>query len=295
MEAQSRGLPAERCLAVLLDGDVVRLFRVGEDRVEELGDVAPNGHGNDIAHGARARQARAGGRAGGGRRPPPRCRRADPDLPVLGGAACDHVHRTAERVAALVRTERIGRILAGGAPDCVAELRRILRARLGGDIETLNLPVGASAAQVHAAAHAHCRAEATSREEQVLGDLIEGIGRGLAALGLAAVVEAVNDHRATVLLVAGARTVPGASCDRCAMLFARPAPTTCPGCGAPVEPVPDLVEALAARMAARGGRVERIGGPAGNAFACHDGVAALLHCAFPGAGLTVPWEETAGV
>ncbi len=214
MEMQARGLPAERCLAVLLDGDVVRLFRVGEDRVEELGESAARDHvaGAASPAGNGASTPRGAHHNGNGRGSRTRCRHGDPDLPVVPGPGCDHVHRTAERVAALVRNEHIGRILAGGAPDCVAELRRILRARLGGDIETLSLPAGASADQVHAAARGRCRAEPTTREEQVLGDLIEGIGRGLAALGLGAVVEAVNDHRATELVLTDAPPAAGAAC-----------------------------------------------------------------------------------
>ncbi len=290
MEAQSRGLPAERCLAVLLDGDVVRLFRVGEDRVEELGDRA---HGPTSGPGEDA--PTESGRAGNGRRTRARCRHGDPDLPVIPGPCCDHVHRTAERVAALVRNEHIGRILAGGAPDCVAELRRLLRARLGGDIETLSLPTRASADQVHAAARSRCRAEASSREEQVLGELIDGIGRGLAALGLAAVVDAVNDHRAAVLLVAGAPATTGASCAHCGHLFPVPAPVDCPTCGSSLGPVPDLVERLAAQVRQHAGTVEYIDGPAGHALASHDGIAALLRCAFPGSGLSAPWEEVATV
>jgi hypothetical protein len=295
VEALSRGLPAERCLAVLLDGDVVRLFRVGEDRVEELGDSAPRARVGTAASGSVEASAADPGRTGGGRRTRTRCRHGDPDLPVLPGPGCDHVHRTAERVAALVRNEHIGRILAGGAPDCVAEFRRLLRARLGGDIETLSLSTRASADQVHAAARGRCRAEPTSREEQVLGELIDGIGRGLAALGLAAVLDAVNDHRVAVLLVAGAHATTGATCAHCGHLFAAPAPADCPTCGAPLGPVPDLVERLAAHVRERAGTVEHIGGPAGNALASHDGIAALLRCAFPGSGLSAPWEEVATV
>ncbi len=297
MEMQSRGLPAERCLAVLLDGDVVRLFRVGDDRIEELGDAAsrdrlanggsPGGNDTGAAH--------AGHHAGNGRKSKTRCRHGDPDLPVLPGPGCDHVHRTAERVAALVRNEHIGRILAGGAPDCVAEFRRILRARLGGDIETLSLPARATADQVHAAARGRCYAEPTSREEQVLGELIEGIGRGLAALGPGAVVDAVNDHRATMLLIATAPPTAGAACDRCGHLHAPPLSAACPTCGAALRPVADLAEELARRVQEHGGTVERIDGPAGHALASHDGIAALLHCAFPGSGMTTPWEEVATV
>ncbi len=294
MEMQSRGLPAERCLAVLLDGDVVRLFRVGEDRVEELGE----GRERVANAGSPKKEAAASHpahHAGNGRRSKARCRHGDPDLPVVLGPGCDHVHRTAERVAALVRNEHIGCILAGGAPDCVAELRRVLRARLGGDIETLSLPAGASAEQVHAAARGRCRAEPTTREEQVLGELIEGIGRGLAALGPGAVVDAVNDHRATMLLIATAPPATGAACERCGHLHAQPGPAGCPTCGGALLPVADLAEELARRVQEHGGTVERIDGPAGHALASHDGIAALLYCAFPGSGMSSPWEEVAVV
>ncbi len=44
-----------------------------------------------------------------------------------------------------------------------------------------------------------------------------------------------------------------------------------------------------------GGIVERIDGPAGHALASHDGIAALLRCAFPGSGMSSPWEEVVAV
>lgn len=282
-----RSVPAERCLAVLLDGELVRLFRVDDAEVEEL----PSAHASETREGpvpprldARARST-ADRHAG-------RRRHRDPDMPVLAGPACDHVHRTADRVAALVRNERIDRILAGGAPDCVAELSRILRTRLGGDIEALRLPAGATADQVAQAARG-ARAEPSSHEEEVLGDLIDAVGRGLAALGIGAVVEAVNDHRAAVLVTAGAVAAPGARCPRCSSLFAHPVPHTCPACGQVPEPTDDLVGLAAELVRRQGGTVEIIAAPAAHALDAYDGVVALLRYAFPGAGRATPWEEAA--
>ncbi len=279
----TKAVPGERCLAVLLDGELVRLFRVDDGRVEELSAHAAEARDSAPVV-CDARPAPAEHHAG-------RRRHRDPDMPVLAGPACDHVHRTADRVAALARNERIDRILAGGAPDCVAELSRILRSRLGGDIEALRLPAGATAAQVAEAARG-TRAEPASHEEEVLGDLIDAVGRGLAALGLNAVVEAVNDHGAAVLVLAGARTAPGSHCPRCARLFL-PSVATCPSCGQPPEQVPDLVARAAELVGAQGGIVELIAAPAADALAAHDGVAALLRYAFPGAGRATPWEEAA--
>ena len=317
---KSRALPAERCLAVLIDGDHLRLFRLEGEHVDELRDAggaapAANGTSGDPAaagpdapapaRAAPGRDAPAPARAAPGpdapapaRTAPGRrhrngtdaalpdasaarhgsasCRAHDGPLPVVG--ACDHVHRAADRIARLARAEHIDRIVAGGAPECVAELRRILRARLGGDIEALPLPADAGALQVGEAARAARRAEPTSREEEVLGELIDAVGRGLAALGAAAVTEAVNEHRASLLIIPRA---------------AGPSGAVCPACGERPVPAPDFLARLARLVREHGGEVEQINGPAGEALRAYGGLAALLRYAFPGAGRTCPWSVAA--
>ena len=329
---KSRALPAERCLAVLIDGDHLRLFRLEGEHVDELRDAggaapAANGTSGDPAaagpdapapaRAAPGRDAPAPARAAPGpdapapaRTAPGRrhrngtdaalpdasaarhgsasCRAHDGPLPVVG--ACDHVHRAADRIARLARAEHIDRIVAGGAPECVAELRRILRARLGGDIEALPLPADAGALQVGEAARAARRAEPTSREEEVLGELIDAVGRGLAALGAAAVTEAVNEHRASLLIIPRAAGPSGAVCPACDVLFAAPAPAACPACGERPVPAPDFLARLARLVREHVGEVEQINGPAGEALRAYGGLAALLRYAFPGAGRTCPWS-----
>ncbi len=269
MASSSRALPDERCLAVLLDGEHLRLFLLQGERVEELREPRLSGGAGEAGHPCTAH---------GGR------------LPVLG--ACDHVHRAADRVAHVARAERVDHILAGGAPECVAELRRILRARLGGDIEALALPAGSSARQVAAAARAACHAEPPSREEEVLGSLIDAVGRGLAALGAAAVTEAVSDHRASLLIIPHAAGPSGFVCPACDALFAAPPPAACPACGETPIPAPDFLERLARIVRAQGGDVEEINGPAGEALRAYGGLAALLRYTFPGAGRTCPWSDS---
>ncbi len=283
VDPKLRALPAERCLAVLLDDDLVRLFRIEDDQVDELRNPAPPA---EPVPGPAAAARPAHGRRRSNCLPPGQT------LPVLGAAACDHVHRSADRVACIVRAEHIDRILAGGAPECVAELRRILRARLGGDIELLPLAADASALQVGEAARGAARAEPTCREEQVLGELLEAVGRGLAALGAGPVLDAINEHRASVLVVARGTAIPGAFCPACQAAFAPPAPARCLGCGATLSPCDDLVEHLARRVREQGGLLEEINGPAGDALRAHGGIAALLRYAFPGAGLVSTWAET---
>ena len=293
VESGNRLLPAERSLAVLLDGDAVRFFLLEGEQIEELGDAATqppaggNGHGGVATRNGRTRAGN--GKAAGNHHHA--CRKGNGALPVMG-AACDHVHRAADRVAQLARAEHPDRILAGGHPECVAELRRILRTRLGGDIEAIPVPAGASALDVAGAARAGARAEPTSHEELVLGELIEAVGRGLAALGAAAVAEAVNEHRATVLIIPRAAGTVGASCPACDALFAVPAPAACPACGERPVPVDDFLERLAAHVRERGGHVEEINGPAGETLRAYGGLAALLRYAFPSAGRTCPWAES---
>jgi hypothetical protein len=283
VDPKLRALPAERCLAVLLDDDAVRMFRIEDDQVDELRNPGPPA---EPAPGPAAPSQPAHSR----RRPS--CLPPGQTLPVLGAAACAHVHRTADRVACIVRAEHIDRILAGGVPECVAELRRILRARLGGDIELLPLATDASALQVGEAARDAARAEPTCHEEEVLGELLEAVGRGLAALGVGPVLDAINEHRASVLIVARGTAIPGAYCPACQAAFAPPVAARCLACGATLAPSDDLVDHLARRVREQGGLLEDINRPAGDALRAHGGIAALLRYAFPGAGLASTWAET---
>ncbi len=276
VQPKARALPAERCLVVLLDGDSLRLFRVAGEVAQEVRDASADGHGS--AHRPRLDQS-------------PACLGHARHLPVRG--ACGHVHRAADLVARLARAEHIDHIVAGGAPECVAELQRILRVRLGGDIEALALPADASVRQVSEAARAACRAEPSSREEEVLGELIDAVGRGLAALGAAAVTEAANEHRAALLIIPRAAGPSGAVCPACDLLFAAPAPAQCPACGERPLPVPDFLDRLADLVRRAGGEVEEINGPAGETLRAYGGLAALLRYAFPGAGRACPWRADA--
>lgn len=289
VERMPRGLPEERCLAVLLDGERVRLFRLEGDLVEELRDPllvrAP-------VAGEPVRPAAAGAPGRGGHGHSSLRGRDAEQLPVLD-AACDHVHRTADRLAYLARAERVDRLLAGGAPECVAELRRILRMRLGGDVEALALPTTASALQVAEAARGTARAEPTTPEERVLGQLLDAVGRGRAALGPVAVTEAANEHSASLLVVARGTTVAGAYCIGCGSVFAEPAPAACPTCAAPLREDADILQRIVERVRESDGLAEEINGPAGDTLRAFGGLAALLRYTLPGAGLATPWGEAA--
>ncbi|HEX9107749.1 MAG TPA: hypothetical protein VF832_10985 [Longimicrobiales bacterium] len=290
-ESGNRLLPAERSLVALLDGDAVRFFLLEGEQIEELGDAAPQPPAAGKGRGAAGARGRAANGKPAASEHGHNCRHGNGTLPVMG-AACDRVHRAADRVAQLARAEHPDRILAGGHPECVAELRRILRARLGGDIEAIPVTAGASSLEVAGAVRAGARAEPSSHEERVLGELIEAVGRGLVALGAAAVAEAVNEHRATVLIIPRAASIVGASCPACEALFALPAPAACPACGERPVPVDDFLERLAAHVREGGGHVEEINGPAGETLRAYGGLAALLRYTFPSAGRTCPWAES---
>ena len=80
----------------------------------------------------------------------------------------------------------------------------------------------------------------------------------MTAVGLAASLDAANEHAVQVLVVPDEAVAPGFACDRCGALAA--AGGACPVCGGPVSPVADVIAELAVRVAAEGGTVEPVRG-----------------------------------
>lgn len=78
------------------------------------------------------------------------------------------------------------------------------------------------------------------------------------AIGLAACLNAANQHAIQELVVPDDAVAPGFVCFRCGGLA--PAVGSCPVCGAPTSAVPDVVEELAVKVTEDGGIVEPVRG-----------------------------------
>jgi peptide subunit release factor 1 (eRF1) len=193
-----------------------------------------------------------------------------------------HAKHAAEALARLANQERVDRILVGGTPEVVAEFRHLipkaLRGRLAGEVR---VPLYDAPSAVLTAVQAVSQERERAGEEQVVADLLEQIGRGRAVAGPAAVVDAVRDGRVYALVFDAALRLAGTRCQRCADLAFDTAATSCTVCGGALRSEPDLVEDLALRVLAQGGRVEAVRGPAAERLAAHGGIAALVRYSPP--------------
>jgi peptide subunit release factor 1 (eRF1) len=126
----------------------------------------------------------------------------------------------------------------GLAGDLESSLHPYLRRRLSG---RLNVPVGAAHGDVLAAAQA-IESEVERRREAVLVDKLRGaVGAGrLGVAGLAAVVDALAEHRVQTLLVSQGYAESGWRCDGCEVLAVMG--RRCKRCGDEMAEVDDLVE-----------------------------------------------------
>ena len=121
--------------------------------------------------------------------------------------------------------------------------------------------------------------ERDSEERLVAEVLSESAGH--AALGVQAVVEAVNEKRARTLVLAERAHLPGGECGRCAVIFADPVPSICPACGEPLEWLPDILPVLAEAVLRQDGQVLELHDAAGRTLLTHGGVATRLRYARP--------------
>jgi peptide chain release factor subunit 1 len=133
--------------------------------------------------------------------------------------------------------------LALAAPDAIAtELERALhpylRERLCGRV---NLSVGASHADVRAAAETMEAEVERAREERSVARLREAVATGRRGVaGLPGVIAALSARRVEELLVSHGYGEPGWRCDACGVLAV--VGRRCKTCGGDMEPVDDVVE-----------------------------------------------------
>jgi len=111
---------------------------------------------------------------------------------------------------------------------------------------------------------------AAAREQLLTRQAGERPPGGLAAAGLGECVAAVNQHAVRLLIVPDDGLVPGYLCAPCRGLAT--ASGNCPGCGAPLDPVPDLIEEMTVNTIDDGAAVQAVSDPPG-------GVAARLRFA----------------
>jgi peptide chain release factor subunit 1 len=165
------------------------------------------------------------------------------DHPQMLEAHTQQHLRNAAQVAFDVWSQFPFEHLVIAAPDPLAgqleaSLHPYLRKRLRGSI---NVPVSAGHAEVLAAAQAVEAEVERRREAKVVDHLRAAVAakrRGVA--GLAAVVDALAEHRVDTLVVSKGYVAPGWRCTGCNRLAA--IGRRCKGCSTDMVPVDDLVE-----------------------------------------------------
>lgn len=176
--------------------------------------------------------------------------------------AQQHLRHAAQAAFDLYRRVGFERFLLGAPADVAADVERhlhpYLRERL---VERVPVGVGAPEADIRATALAAEERAERRAEARLLDQLREARGpKGKGAVGLAAVVEALNTQRVETLLVSASYSAEGwrcHSCDRLALLGRR-----CSLCGAEMVHSGDLAEDAVEMALTHQARVESLVGNA---------------------------------
>ena len=160
----------------------------------------------------------------------------------IGKQVQDHVKRTATELFRLHRREPIARLIVGAPNELWPEvedalhpyLRPLVAGRIDVDIER------STPSEVTRQAAPVMEAEDRRLERAALDRLADGLATGIRAVaGLDAVLDALNQQRVEMLLVAGGFRAPGVACS-CGLVGTTG--ETCPVDGAELEPRDDIVE-----------------------------------------------------
>jgi peptide chain release factor subunit 1 len=181
-----------------------------------------------------------------------------------GTLAQRHYRETAERLRTQLDAGRYELLAIGGSAEhvegLIAELAPPVGERLVGTftIDPHTMTPATITPHYERLAAEHDQAQ----ETEIVVDLMERHGDGRpAALGLAAVLEAVNQRAVDSLVLRGGSTLGGGRCSECGWLSER-ADGSCPVCGRRVGAVEDLLDEMAVVVRLTGGRVEYILGDA---------------------------------
>ena len=254
----------ERTVVVLLDRARARVFRVFLGQIEEMAHLERDGRQHRESGSSHQKSLGASGsiRSGYGER---NLERRDQW----------HVRQHLERTLAAMRPGS-DRVLLGGALESVLELVRLLPKRVRDRTRLISgLSVDASLGAVLERV-LEAQREAEREEEEELVDNLNERDRARTVFGAAAVAEAVSDDRVHTLVYSSGTAFGGSECGACGWLSPGLAEGACGRCGGVLQPRPEMIECLVARVRHAGGRVEEVRGPAQKALLRREGLAALL-------------------
>lgn len=187
-----------------------------------------------------------------------------------------HAKRTVLALADLLRAQPFDRLLIGGPDEALAVLRgqlpRVLRRRLAG---TIQVEMFATEKDILRQALKAAQQAERQQEAKRVQELLEGVGTAHVALGANATLDALNEGRVHLLVLASDLTAPAAECPDCRFLGREG--QVCPICGGPVSRVGDLRELAVEIALAQGARIEEVKEEAAEALTEHGGIGALTH------------------
>ena len=188
-----------------------------------------------------------------------------------------HAKKVIDALHDLALREPFDRLIVAGTPKATSQLIRLLPKRLRGKlVETVGMSVGASQKDVLKKILAvQNRMEREQESVMVDGVLAELHDGGKAVAGFAAVLDAVNQGRVWKLFYAKGLTKVGGECSECGAYAPDPS-GPCTYCGGDVQRLAQCVDRLTQSVMEMGGQVEVVDGPAKQALAANDGIAALL-------------------
>jgi len=153
------------------------------------------------------------------------------------------------------------RLVVGGTDANVSQFLGILpKAIQATIIGTFTIDPMAAVSEVQARSMDLIEEMAKKRESELVEEMISGWRRGNGATaGLSDTLEALQEHRARMMLVSAGYAASGYRCQNCRYLMLTEE-KECPLCGGEVEPVEDIVETMTHRALEQGMDVEIVRG-----------------------------------
>jgi peptide subunit release factor 1 (eRF1) len=168
-----------------------------------------------------------------------------------------NLRQVVEEVDALVRTEKINRLIFAGTPEITGELTDLFPKRLAlRIIGTVDIRMTAPLSDVLAATEGIARGYEKGTELQKVTEVITAAAKHeKAVVGLGHTLRELNSNRVWELIYAEHLSVPGYECTQCAALFSVHH-ATCAYCGGAIDAVANVVECAVGRALRQGAKIE---------------------------------------
>jgi peptide subunit release factor 1 (eRF1) len=162
-----------------------------------------------------------------------------------------------DAVGAFCDSNECTRLVLGGTDENVSRLHDMLpKALQDMVIGSFSVDMGAPQGEVQARSMELIEETAQKREIELVEEMIAGWKRGSGATaGLSDTLEALQEHRARLLLVAAGYEASGYRCQKCRYLTLVEE-EECPLCGGTMEQVADIIDTLVHRALEQGMAVE---------------------------------------